>query len=227
MWVLWLGKKKYIFIKISVKERGRKPPKEGNRDFLFFGKDLAVTDRNSQGRYVFQVVNNFIKNFCSENKQYFPCEAFLNATEDSNIQQLYKGYLHCLQIFSKWEVLHRIIKNHKLIPWRTMLWFISFVAICKERRQLHVKILFRSAGKELLKYQLPYHRFHKGLFKGCCVFPCMRLFIRVERICLTEEVQRIYKKIDRHGKFLRFVTIIYLESISLHTLFHFQRSLLF
>lgn len=75
-----------------------------------------------------------------------------------------------------------------------MLWFISFVAICKERRQLHVKILFRSAGKELLKYQLPYHRFHKGLFKGCCVFPCMRLFIRVERICLTEEVQRIYKK---------------------------------
>lgn len=36
-----------------------------------------------------------------------------------------------------------------------------------------------------------------------------------------------FKKIDQHWKFLRFVTIIYLESVSLHTLFHFQRSLLF
>lgn len=46
------------------KGQENKPQKEVNK--INFYKDLPVTDRNSQNKYVFQVADNFIKNFCSE-----------------------------------------------------------------------------------------------------------------------------------------------------------------
>lgn len=39
-------------------------------------------------------------------------------------------------------------------------------------------------------------RFYKWMFKGCCVYLCIKRFIRVESICLIEEVERILGRIN-------------------------------
>lgn len=53
----------------------------------FLYRFTCETDRNSQNKNVFQLVNSFIKNFCLEN-EYFPCKVSLNAIKDSNTRTL-------------------------------------------------------------------------------------------------------------------------------------------
>lgn len=55
------------------------------------------------------------------------------------------------------------------------------------------KCSFRSPGK-VLNHELPDHQISQELFKGSCFFSCTRLFIGVERVWLTEEVEKIQRK---------------------------------
>ena len=131
----------------------------------------------------------------------------LRATEDSSIQCFKKGHLHVLQIiFPKREALYRVIKyyNYKFIPWRTRLWFISFVSICKERRESHFKMLFRSLRKEVLKYQLPYHQISQRAVQRLLCRPLHKALLQSWEDLSDRGVMKDRKK-DRHIKFLQFV----------------------
>lgn len=140
-----------------------------------------------------QIYKNSIRNTCTTSK-YFPNE---------------KCYT---------ELLNSI---NSYLEERCSGLFRSLQSVKKEDSYMS-KCSSEALEKKFLNTSCYTIRFHKALFKGCCVFPCIRLFIRVERI-----LQKRYKGYkDRHVKFLWLVKIIYLESISLHVLFHFQRSLL-
>ena len=54
---------------------GDKPQKKRNRDKIIFCKNIPVTDTNSQNKTCLPGSQYFLKNVCSENEQYFPCEA--------------------------------------------------------------------------------------------------------------------------------------------------------
>jgi hypothetical protein len=81
---------------------------------------------------------------------------------------------------SKKDPLSRTIKYYKFIPGRTMLWLMSLVAICKERRQSHVSTGFKAAVDSSC-----HTRVSQMTLQGSSVFFCAMLFTGVERICLT------------------------------------------
>lgn len=68
--------------------------------------------------------------------------------------------------------------------------FRSFRSVKKEESHI-LKCSLEVLEKKFLNTSCHTIRFHKGLFKGCCVFPYIRLSFRVERICLTEELWKI------------------------------------
>lgn len=69
----------------------------------------------------------------------------------------------------------------------------SFRSVKKEDSYI-LKCSLEVPEKEFLNTSCHTIRFHKELFNGGCVFPCLRLSFRVQRISLTEKEWRIQRR---------------------------------